>query len=75
MKALHMVTWILLVVGGLNWGLSALHYNVVDMIFGAGSSIAQIVYILVGLSAIVEIATHKNTCKMCSTSSSAPAGM
>ena len=62
MKALHTITWILLVVGGLNWGLSAFGWNVVDKL---GPSIAQIVYILVGLSAIYEIINHKNTCKMC----------
>ncbi len=47
-----MVALILLVVGGLNWGLVALNYNAVDMIFGAGSMLAKLIYILVGLSAL-----------------------
>ena len=34
MKILHMVAFILLVVGGLNWLLVAFGYNLVDMIFG-----------------------------------------
>ena len=57
MKGLHMVTFILLVVGGLNWGLAALGYNVVDAVLGEGSSLATLVYLLVGLSAIVELVT------------------
>ena len=65
MKALHMVTWILLVVGGLNWLLTAFDWNVVDAVFGAGSGIAKVVYVLIGLSAIYELATHKKNCKMC----------
>lgn len=67
MKILHMVTFTLLVVGGLNWLLTAFSYNVVSMFLP--ESIAQIVYILVGLSAIYEVATHKSNCKMCSSGS------
>lgn len=44
---------ILVVVGGLNWGLvGAFDFNLVSAILGEGS-IANIVYILVGLSAIL----------------------
>lgn len=63
MKALHMVTWILIVVGALNWGLvGAFNLNVVMYL---GATLAKIVYILVGLSALFELFNHKNTCKMC----------
>jgi hypothetical protein len=65
MKALHMVTFILLVVGGLNWGLTAFDYNVVNMLLGSWPTVEMIVYVLVGVAAIVEVATHKNTCKEC----------
>lgn len=65
MKALHMITFILLVVGGLNWGLDALGYNIVDMLLGAGSAAGKVVYILVGLSAVYIAATHKGDCKTC----------
>jgi uncharacterized membrane protein YuzA (DUF378 family) len=66
MKYLHYVTFGLLVVGGLNWLLVAFNYNLVDMIFGAGSTLSMVVYILVGVSAIFEAATHKSNCKECS---------
>lgn len=65
MKYLHMVACILLAVGGLNWLGVAFGYNVVEMILGTGQ-LTMIVYVLVGLSAIYLIATHKQTCKNCS---------
>ncbi len=59
MNKLCIVDWIaliLIVVGGLNWGLvGAFNFDLVAAIFGAGSLIARIVYILVGLSAIYTI--------------------
>lgn len=72
MKVLHMVTFILLAVGGLNWGLDAVGYNVVDMIFGSWPQVETVIYLLVGLSAVVEIATHKQNCKACVSPGAAP---
>ena len=65
MKVLHMIAFILLVIGGLNWLLVAFNYNLVEMIFGGAPVVVQIIYILVGLSAILEIVTHGRNCKMC----------
>jgi len=65
MKGLHIVSFILLIVGGLNWGLVAFGYNLVDGLLGEGSTLSLIVYGLVGLAAIVEVATHKKGCKAC----------
>jgi len=51
-KIVDSVALILVIVGGLNWGLIGLaDINLVSMIFGIGL-IAKIVYILVGLSAV-----------------------
>ena len=72
MKALHMVTFLLTIVGGLNWGLVGLggfmgsDLNVVHMILGSMPTIEWIVYILVGLSAIYLVIGHKKDCKVCS---------
>jgi uncharacterized membrane protein YuzA (DUF378 family) len=64
-KALHTVTFILLVVGGLNWLLvGAFDFNLVTTLFG-DSVVTKVVYILVGLSAIVELLNHKKNCTMC----------
>jgi uncharacterized membrane protein YuzA (DUF378 family) len=69
MKAIHAIAFVLVIIGGLNWLLTAFNWNVVDAVFGMGSIVAKIIYILVGLSAIVLVATHKKDCKNCGTSS------
>jgi len=66
MKAVHMIAFILLVVGGLNWGILAVTGWEVGQLFGGMDAlISKIIYILVGLSAIYLAATHKGSCKMC----------
>jgi len=56
MGKLNIVDWIaliLVIVGGLNWGLVGIFkFNLVAWIFGDMSIIARIVYILVGLAAV-----------------------
>ena len=53
MKTFGLVALVLLVVGGLNWGLVGLFdYDLVASIFGDMSTISRVVYSLVGLSAI-----------------------
>ena len=56
MKALNLITLILLIVGGLNWGLvGLLNFDLVATLFGAGSILARTVYMLVGLSAMWQL--------------------
>ncbi len=62
MKGLHLVTWILLVIGGLNWGLEVFGWGIGSFL---PASLVQLVYVLVGVSALVEIFTHKSNCKCC----------
>lgn len=82
MKALHMVSFVLLVVGGLNWGLVGLgellggqDWNIVSWLLGAWPSTENAVYVLVGLSALVMVATHKKDCKTCSIAPTDAAGI
>lgn len=65
MKALHMIAFCLLIVGGLNWGLYAFNYNLVNMLLGSWPAVEKVVYILVGLSAVYMAVTHKGDCKTC----------
>lgn len=52
------IAFILVVVGGLNWGLVGLfNFDLVAAIFGAMSTISRVVYILVGLAAIYFLVT------------------
>ncbi len=68
MKSLHTISFILLVIGGLNWLLVGLfNWNLVVALLGNWPMLVQIVYVLVGLSAIVEIVGHKSNCKCCTT--------
>lgn len=64
MKAVHMVAYALLWVGGANLGLSALGFNVVEMVLG-GLGLVQVFNVLVGLSAVYSVATHMGECKVC----------
>jgi uncharacterized membrane protein YuzA (DUF378 family) len=53
MKMLHMVAFLLLVGGGLNWGLVGLFdFNLVTMLLGSMPVLEKLVYILVGVSAV-----------------------
>ena len=66
MKHLHKVTFLLLVVGGLNWGLVGFfNYNLVTALIGHSPTVEQIVYVLVGLSALYELVSHPKTCRAC----------
>lgn len=56
MKKLSAVEWIaviLLIVGGLNWGLVGLfNLDVVAAVFGDMATVSRIIYVLVGISAV-----------------------
>jgi len=66
MKALHATSFILVIVGGLNWLLVGLFAWDIGAIFGGQSNIiSRIVYVLVGLSAIYLVISHKKDCKNC----------
>jgi uncharacterized membrane protein YuzA (DUF378 family) len=62
MKSIDVLAAILLVVGGLNWGLVGLfQFDLVATIFGGQSAaVARIVYTLVGVSAIYQGMTWKS---------------
>ena len=66
MKELHMVSFVLAMVGALNWGLVGLFgFNLVESLFGSMTGLVQLVYVLVGASAVYLVATHMNDCKYC----------
>lgn len=72
-KMVHMVSFILLVVGGLNWGLVGLFgFNLVESILGGIPMLERAVYVLVGLSAVYLAAVHNKECSNCVASGSMP---
>ena len=60
-NGLDWLAQILLIVGGLNWGLVGLfNLDLVATLFGQGTLLSRIVYILVGLSAIWGLALFRH---------------
>lgn len=56
MKSFNIITLILVIVGGLNWGLVGIfNFDLVAAIFGTGSLLSRLVYILVGVSAMWQL--------------------
>ncbi|UZJ77039.1 DUF378 domain-containing protein [Fictibacillus sp. KU28468] len=53
MAILKQLATLLAIIGALNWGLIGLFdFNVVTAIFGSGSALTQIIYVLAGLSGL-----------------------
>lgn len=65
-KTIHMVLFVLAMIGALNWGLvGAFNFNLVQAILGTWPMVEKIVYIVVGLSAVYILVTHRGDCKIC----------
>ncbi len=77
---LHIITLILVIVGALNWGLVGIgsllgtNLNLVNLLLGSWPMIESIVYLLVGISAIYEVAAHKKICRNCGSGSVGTSG-
>ncbi len=56
MNSLQMLSWLVITVGALNWGLvGLLNVNLVEVLLGGVPALVQIVYILVGLAGIYSV--------------------
>jgi len=72
MNAIDWIAMILLIVGGLNWGLVGLFdFDLVAAIFGEMSALSRAIYVAVGLSALWSLYTAM---KLSRTDAGAPAG-
>jgi uncharacterized membrane protein YuzA (DUF378 family) len=54
LKVLDIIALVLVIIGGLNWGLVAFSpsYDLVQLLFGMWPIVAQLVYLLVGIAAV-----------------------
>ena len=59
---IHKITFTLLIIGGLNWGLEAAGFGIGNYV---PSGLAVTIYTLVGLSALYEVFSHKGLCRGC----------
>jgi uncharacterized membrane protein YuzA (DUF378 family) len=72
MKALHKISFLLVIIGALNWGLVGIgdylgaNWNVVNLLLGSLPQVEWLVYVLVGLSAVWLLVGHSKDCKTCS---------
>lgn len=56
METLQKTCLVITIIGAINWGLiGLLDFNLVDTLFGMGSFLSKIVYILVGITGIINI--------------------
>ncbi len=52
-SSIEWIAWVILIIGGLNWGLIGFFdYNLVPSLLGSGTLATKIVYDIVGLSAV-----------------------
>lgn len=54
-SVLDWVALVLVIIGAINWGLTGLGYNLVNIILGSIPMLEKIVYILVGLAGLYTI--------------------
>jgi uncharacterized membrane protein YuzA (DUF378 family) len=59
---LHTITFILVMVGGLNWGLALFNWDIAHWL---PMGLVKVIYALVALSALYEIFTHGRRCREC----------
>lgn len=56
METLQKIALIFTIIGALNWGLIGIFdFNLVTMIFGDGTFLTSLVYIIVGITGIINI--------------------
>jgi len=60
MKTLDVIVTILLVIGGLNWGLIGFfNFDLIGTVFGEMSAFTRLIFCLVGVSALYQIFQYK----------------
>lgn len=76
MKGIHIIAFILLAIGGINWLLVGVSgWDIGELFNGQDAVVSRVIYVLVGLAAIWEIFTHSKSCKKCSASKPAESSM
>ncbi|MBM6841746.1 DUF378 domain-containing protein [[Clostridium] spiroforme] len=56
MNAIQKTALLFTVIGALNWGLIGLFsFNLVDSLFGKGSFLSMLIYIIVGIAGLINI--------------------
>jgi hypothetical protein len=65
MKALNVLSAIIMWIGGINYGLVGVaEFNIIGAVFGEMPVLMRIIYLLIGLATVYQI-FHCRTCKKC----------
>ncbi len=66
MKILKKIAYVLLIIGGLNWGIYGLSsYDLVHVLFNSVPMIASLIYVLIGISAVYILVCRLTLCSCC----------
>jgi uncharacterized membrane protein YuzA (DUF378 family) len=64
MKYLQYISYVLIIIGALNWGLIGLFgFDLVAAIFGPMTAASRLIYSLVGLAALTNLILEFTVCK------------
>ena len=56
MNSLYIITLVLAIIGCVNWGLVGIfNFNLVEFLFGDGTILTRVVYVVVAISGLVNI--------------------
>lgn len=55
MKIIGFVTWVLAIIGAINWGLAAFDFNLVEKFLGQWPHVVKIVYIVIAASGLYQV--------------------
>jgi uncharacterized membrane protein YuzA (DUF378 family) len=66
MQYIHKITFLIVIVGGLNWLVwGAVGWEIGQLFGGMDMLISRGIYVLFGLAALYEIFAHRSKCKEC----------
>ena len=70
MKTIDILALVLLIIGGLNWGLVGIfNFDIVSALFGMGTTMSKAVYALIGLSGLYYVICWQKIHCRCASSS------
>lgn len=66
MKIIDVICWVLVIIGGINWGcVGFFDFNLVDFFFG-NTIVEKVIYDAVGVSAVIMILRARKSLGSCS---------
>ena len=71
-KWIHMIAFILVVVGAVDLGIFGIWpatngqgFDILQAIFGFSPTLLEVIYFLIGVSGVYLLITHRKDCKVC----------